>query len=971
MKPNANANKKATAEKKAKEEAVKKTNAASSIVTQNVETKIDTFDGKYKLTTKLIQNIRNSILKNESAVDSTVDYSEFFNSVLKKIEEILDYYESAVVKLKNPPALYKSTDYNYSTFLKFPIGKSGETLGQISPTLLIGHLTDNKDNYIKYLSALIFRDYVKMFLDIIAFIVEHKDNYKLVYYKYSGYNTCVSNILKILNDDDTFLHTDTKMLMNSPEHRNSHLKFTALNYLLEAIQLINKCSENNLLDVFKIYENIEKNGQNSYQLLKQEFNSKIIDCFYNYTLYYFIKKNDENSKSVAEIICDFSDTFNKLSESQQNAIQLLAKKKDTEYIRIKSIDARNKKLIKTLICDTFTSAQLKFVCETSFTFDSPVIYQIDATSGESDDIQGLPKSTKHNYLRLKDKEQIQKIIGNLNTILINKISGGSKEEFDKKKEKENGIKLVREIMEKMAQKQQQMSQNLVSSLNAAFKEEPPKVEIIDNSLQKSLVPRLNVAFKEESPKVEIIDNSLQESLVPKLNQAFKEEPPKVEIIDNSLRDSLVPRLNGAFKEEPPKVEIVDNSLRDSLVPRLNEAFKNEPPKVEVIDNSLQDSLIPRLNGAFKEEPPKVEIIDDQLQRSLLSGLNEAFKNEPPKVEVIDNSLQESLVLNLNDLLNTNETEPIDNSLQNYLTINLNNALNIKKEKEEKEEDEMQYTDEDFIKLIIKNPTKDEDADIIIKMIQKINSQEPQEIDKIGNTHFHYIAGSFYEQKEAMFGAFYIYSEIRSFFNYQNAEGTTPLMILFSKCQNMEDLQKISIESVDDIEQEDIYGNSIFSILTKKIVEFSRKEIQIQNTSASLVAPLRGASSDFIEKIIQNNITSNTINQIPKITGPIDPLENTVLHYVAGSFLSMTEKIGIMNDEKFKDQLNYQNAEGATPLMILTKHMTKEDLDDDYIKNFIAENIADLEQEDIYGNSIFSILTKKMVEFSGEEKVEFQ
>jgi hypothetical protein len=143
-----------------------------------------------------------------------------------------------------------------------------------------------------------------------------------------------------------------------------------------------------------------------------------------------------------------------------------------------------------------------------------------------------------------------------------------------------------------------------------------------------------------------------------------------------------------------------------------------------------------------------------------------------------------------------------------------------------------------------------------------------------------------------------------------------------------------------------------------MVEFSRKEIQIQNTS-----------SDFIEKIIQNNITSNTINQIPKITGPIDPLENTALHYVAGSFLSTKDKIEIMTDQE-SSVMNYQNAEGITPLMILTKHMTKEDLNDDDIKDFIAENIGDLEQEDIYGNSIFSILTKKMVEFSGEEKVEF-
>ena len=952
MKPNENADKKAKAEKKAKDEAVKKTNAASSIVTQNVETKVNTFDGKYKLTTKLIENIRLYILKN----DSNFNYSEFFGSVLKKIEEILDYYESAVVKFKNPPALYKSTDYNYSTFLKFPIGKSGETLGQINPTLLIGHLTDNEDNYIKYLSALIFRDYVKMFLDIIAFITEHKDDHERVYYNYSGYSTCVSNLLKILNDDDTFVHTDTKMLMNSPEHRNSHLKFTVLNYLLEAIQLINRCSENNLLDVFKIYENIEKNGQDSYQFLKQEFKSKIIDCFYNYTLYYFIKNNHENSKSVAEIICNFSNTFNKLSESQTKAILLLAKKKDTEYIRIKSIDTRNKQLIKTAICSMFTTAQLKFVCEIKFTFDSPVIYQINATSGESDDIQGLSEAGKKHYkLVLNDKEKIQKFIGNLNTILINKISGGSKEEFDKKKKEENRIKVFRELVEKtekekLAQEQKrQMSQNLVSSLNAAIKNEPPKVEIIDNSLRESLVPSLNGAFKEELPKVEIIDNSLRESLLFSLNGAFKEEPPKVEIIDNSPQESPM-----IIKEEP-KVEVVDNSLQESLVPSLNGSFKDETK----VDDQLQNSLLLSLNGAFKVEP-KAEVIDDQLQRSLLSGLNGAFKNEP-KAEVIDNSLQESIVPNLNDSLNTNEPEPIDNSLQNYLTINLNNALNIKKEK--KEED-IKYTDKNFIKLIIKNPTKDADANTIIEMIRKFNlqnSQEPQEIDEIGNTHFHYIAGSFYEheQKEAMFGAFDIHSEIRSFFNYQNAEGTTPLMILFLKCENIEDLQKINeaeyVNFAEDIEQEDIYGNSIFSILTKKMVEFSRKEeFQIQNTL-----------SNFIQDIIQNKFTNT---DIPKTNNPIDPLENTALHYVAGSFLSTENKIEIMKYQLAN--MNYQNIEGTTPLMILIKHATKEDLEKGDVKDFIAENIADLEQEDIYGNSVFSILTKKIVEFSGEEKVEF-
>jgi hypothetical protein len=216
----------------------------------------------------------------------------------------------------------------------------------------------------------------------------------------------------------------------------------------------------------------------------------------------------------------------------------------------------------------------------------------------------------------------------------------------------------------------------------------------------------------------------------------------------------------------------------------------------------------------------------------------------------------------------------------------------------------------------------------------------------------------------MFGEFESDLEtIRSFYNYQNAEGTTPLMILFSKCENIDDLEKIRIEFVDDIEQEDIYGNSIFSILTKKIVEFSRKEeIQITNPSA-LVSP---PSSDFIEKIIQNKITSK---DIPNTIDSIDQLENTELHYVAGSFLSTENKIEIMKYQLAN--MNYQNIEGTTPLMILIKHTTKEDLEKEDVKDFIAENIADLEQEDIYGNSIFSILTKKIVEFSGEEKVEFQ
>jgi hypothetical protein len=107
----------------------------------------------------------------------------------------------------------------------------------------------------------------------------------------------------------------------------------------------------------------------------------------------------------------------------------------------------------------------------------------------------------------------------------------------------------------------------------------------------------------------------------------------------------------------------------------------------------------------------------------------------------------------------------------------------------------------------------------------------------------------------------------------------------------------------------------------------------------------------------------------KTNNPIDQLENTALHYVAGSFLSMTEKIRIMKDQLANK--NYQNIEGTTPLMILIKHMTKEDLEKEDVKTFIAENIADLEQEDIYGNSIFSILTKKWWNFPEKKKFKYQ
>ena len=124
------------------------------------------------------------------------------------------------------------------------------------------------------------------------------------------------------------MHTEKDMLMNIEYHKTSHLKFTFLNYLLKAIKLINKCSENNLLDVFKIYENDKINGNKIFQDFKtnKEFSSIIIDCFYNYTLYYFIKNNSENSKSVAELICDFSNTFDTLSVKQDTKIMSLVTK---------------------------------------------------------------------------------------------------------------------------------------------------------------------------------------------------------------------------------------------------------------------------------------------------------------------------------------------------------------------------------------------------------------------------------------------------------------------------------------------------------------------------------------------------------------------------------------------------------------------------------------------------------------------
>jgi hypothetical protein len=441
----------------------------------------------------------------------------------------------------------------------------------------------------------------------------------------------------------------------------------------------------------------------------------------------------------------------------------------------------------------------------------------------------------------------------------------------------------------------------------------------------------------------------------RLDNVNKPKPPIN--IDDSLHKSLLLSLNDSLKKEKPMIQepiITDNLLQESLLLNLNEAFKEpieEEEKVE--DNSLKESLLLNLNGAFKKPQE-----DNSLKESLILNLNGAFKEpieEEEKVE--DNSLQESLQLNLNKASKeTIEEEKLeDNSLQESLQLILNGAF---KEPQKEEEKISKMDNHEFIKLIIKNPPKNEDAKQIIEMLEYIISQEPQEIDKIGNTHFHYIAGSFYEKKHDMFNLFGAETQIKCF-NYQNAEGTTPLMILLSKCEKIEDLQNEAeyVNFAEDIEQEDIYGNSIFSILTKKMVEFSRKE-ETQNTNS---AP------NLIEKIIYNKF--NHEEDMPQKIEPIDPLENTVLHYVAGSYLSTEDKIKLMNkNSTLRENINRQNVEGATPMMILIKHATKTDLTDD-VKQFIAENIADLEQEDIYGNSVFSILTKKIVEFSEESKKE--
>jgi hypothetical protein len=451
------------------------------------------------------------------------------------------------------------------------------------------------------------------------------------------------------------------------------------------------------------------------------------------------------------------------------------------------------------------------------------------------------------------------------------------------------------------------------------------------------------------------------------------------------------RRNQELEEEARNQELEDARKKKELeearkrLKKINETKKEKEKEKEKSEAEAKAAeLLKTSNEEVVLNPIEEEKVDDSLQKSLFTSLNNSLNNPPKKID--NSSLQKDPITEVKDPITevkdpiTEVKDPITEVKDpivkkdpiEYPITKVNNPIvkkdpiveDVKKDPIVEDVKDPITKVDDFIRLIIKKtPTNEEDNVKILEILKNINSYKPEEIDEIGNTHFHYIAGSFYEQKQEMFASLNNVETIRSFYNYQNAEGTTPLMILFSKCDNIEDLQKINeveyVNYVDDIEQEDIYGNSIFSILTKKIVEFSEKEeIQIND------------SSNFIEKIIQNKITIKDITDIPKEIGPIDPLENTALHYVAGSFLSMEDKMKFMNNETFKDQLNYQNIEGTTPLMILIKHMTKKDLNDENIRIFIVENIEDLEQEDIYGNSIFSILTKKIVEISGAKEEEY-
>ena len=944
----------------------KTSKVTTSKVTQDIKNKFDTFKNKYDNTKNLIDQIRSSESnKKEEFTDlATVLiylYKNFDNklgnnisSKFTEINQILDNYNYNKFIICIQDTCKNHSNDCESTF----------ALQNISEVLKNKFTSDKQIIVKNQLATLFILDFVNMWLSIIDFI--EKNNGKNVVYP--GYETKFSKLFnEIIKDDEIFEYVTDENL-NNPEIKKKYLKNMFLDYLLKGMEITNKCT-NNLSDLFDT--NFKSDTNFKTDISKFIKNSKInigedIFCMKNYAIYFFIKEgtkssmtqilktiDDDNENAIDELLKTDFDKKYKIYELKQTLSKIKSNNlPDTELPRFcdkvqknindsiikKIIITANKKNFIKEICDRTFQEQIKmFICGN--VKDVSNIYSILKIT-DFGDKHKLIQDKKWNINENVD-EKMFKIMG-IENDLNDIISGGTpkdrEEEADKirlveeekrlEKLAEDKKRLEEEKLEKEAEDEERKILEKLAADEAERKRLEKEAEDEERRIKEAEeIERKRLAEEEERKILAAADEAERKRL-----EKLAEDRRIKEAADRKiLQDSLFLSLN--------------KSLKDSVAPIMNEAIKDEPPKVEVIDDQLQKSLLSSLNGSFKIEP-KVEVIDDKLQRSLLLGLNGLFKVEP-KVEVIDDKLQRSLLPGLNNLLNKKKPEKVDN-----LPI-----------VEEKEEDFIKYADKDFIRLIIKNPTTDADAETIIKMISKINSQVSQEIDEIGNTHFHYIAGSFYkhEQKEAMFGKFDFRFRIKSY-NYQNAEGTTPLMILFSKCENIDDLERINdldyVNYVDDIEQEDIYGNSIFSILTKKIVEFSRKEIQITNPSA-LVSP---PSSDFIEKIIQNKITSK---DILKTNEPIDPLENTELHYVAGSFLSTENKIEIMKYQLAN--MNYQNIEGTTPLMILTKHMTKEDLEKENVKDFIAENIADLEQEDIYGNSIFSILTKKIVEFSGEEK----
>jgi hypothetical protein len=884
-------------------------------ISEDIKTKFHTFNDKYDKTTKMIEQIR----------EPNFDKIKF----TKLASVLINMYKIFNKKIGNDNSANLTSidlildNYDYNNFIR-SIQDTCKTnnndcenafaLQNISEVLK-NNFTPNKQMIVKIqLATLFLLDVVNMWLKIIYFIETNPDKNVL----YPGYETKFSKLFKSIISDNTIFEYVKGENLNSKEIKKKYLKEMFLDYLLKGMEITNKCT-NNLADMFDTNFKSEINDL----IINSKINDLIINskirtdigedifCMKNYVIYFFIKKELEGS--ITQILKNID------NNNEKTIDELLKTSFDKKYGNYEL-----QKTLNNIKSNSFNEKNLSQFCDkVRLIIKDPIIKKIIIAANKKMFIKKICDTTFQEQIKMficgnvADVSDIYKILGIANfegkQNLINNKGWIIDDKNDEKNFKIMGIEndLIDKISGGSPKEIAERKRLEAEAERKRLKAEAERKRLKAEAERKRLEAEAERKRLEEAERKRLEEEAAKKTLEEE-NKRLEEEAERKRLEEEAAKKRRLEAEEAAKKRLEEEDE--RKRLNESLSSNLNNAFKEEP---QVIDDSLKESLAISLNGSLKDSVAPVEDVDNQLQKSLLSSLNVAFKKESSEEKIINNS-----------------------------TII-----------EEKKEENIQYTDEDFIKLIIKNPPKNEDAETIIKIIQKINSQEPQEIDKIGNTHFHYIAGSFYEQKQKhnMFNDFDAKIRIKCF-NYQNAEGTTPLMILLSKCEKIDQAEYVNI--AEDIEQEDIYGNSIFSILTKKMVEFSRKE-EIQN---------QNPSSDFIKKIIQHN--KFTIEDMPETNDPIDPLENTVLHYVAGSFLSMTEKMRIMNDEKFKDQLNYQNAEGATPLMILTKHMTKTDLTDD-VKQFIAENIGDLEQEDIYGNSVFSILTKKMVEFSGEEKVEFQ